>query len=366
MTDVSLNKAKRSISELEKRYAGFNAPGFRVKIDGADVTPSGMAISSLMVETTSTKEADVVTFAVNNAFDAEKSEFLWLGEQLALGKELEVHLGYVDKLEPVFYGFITSVKVVVGLDGTPELQVTALDLSFKLMRGRTFRAYADKKISDIVKAIGHEHGLSCKVDDTQLVIPMLMRSPQSDFQFLHDLAQSINYEFLVVGKTLYFRKKNRDKDPFIELRFGMHLARVEIEHNLSEQVTQVQVRGWDVKEQKPIEAVSNKVDKIGSNSRTGPDLLKAMLGNAEEVYHLNVKDRNEAQILADAVMNERALRLVTGEAECLGIPELRAGRYIKLEGLGERLNQIYYVSRAVHRIDESGYTTTFTFQGNAV
>ena len=234
------------------------------------------------------------------------------------------------------------------------------------MRGRSAKTYVNKKISDVVREIGQEHGAnSFEIDPTTKQIPVLSTKPENDYQFLHELAQSINYEFFVVGKTLYFRKKNENKTPLMTMEWGKHLIRFNVEQNLADQVTKVKVRSWDPKNRKVIEATSSQVKRIGSNSKTGPDLLKTM-GNFEEVLYLNVADAQEATARADAALNERAMKLVTGEAECIGIPEIRAGRYIRLEGLGKRLNQPYYISRARHTIDDSGYTTEFTVQGNAV
>jgi hypothetical protein len=367
MTSVSLGTDKVTFEELERKYRNFMGPGYRLKIGDVDVVRRGMAVANLKVETTATQEADVVTFSVANAYDAIKRDFAWLDDLLVLGKELEVQLGYADKLLPVFYGYITAVNVTFADDGTPEIQVTGMDMSFKFMRGRTVKAWANQKISDIVRGIAQAHRVpKCVVDDTAQPIPVLMRKPQNDYQFLQDLAQSINYEFFIVGQTLYFRRKNTNKNPLTTLEWGKHLMKIAIEQNLSEQVTKVRVRGWDAKNQQPINEASSQVNRIGSNSRTGADLLKSLGGEFEEVLYLNVSDPSEARKLAEAAMNERALRLVTGEAECLGIPEIRAGRYIRLEGLGKRMSQPYYIIKATHAIDDSGYVTSFTFQGNAV
>jgi len=366
MTKVTLGTEKVTFDELEKKYHHFLGPSYILDIGGTNAVKRGMAISNLTVETTATQEADVVTFSIVNAYDPVNRKFDWFDDLLVLGKEIEVHVGYVDKLRPIFYGYITAINVTFERDGSPEIQVTGMDMSFRFMRGRTVKSWANRKITDIVKDIAQSHGVTdLKVTPTDKTFTVLMRKPQNDYQFLHDLAQSINYEFFIVGKTLYFRPKNTDKTPLTTLQWGKHLMNVSIEQNLSEQVTSVSVRGWDAKQQQTVLVTSREVDRIGTNTRTGIDLLKR-IGDFEEVLYLNVDDRQEAYNLAKAALNERALRLVTGEASCVGIPEIRAGRYIRLDGLGKNMNQIYYISKATHRIDESGYETSFTFQGNAV
>src|SRR5690606_41371777 len=131
-----------------------------------------------------------------------------------------------------------------------------------------------------------------------------------------------------------------------------------VEQNIADQVTKVIVRSWDPKTQKVIEASTDSVNKIGTNSKTGSDLLKT-LGTFEEYIYVNAEDAQDAKTKAEAVMNERAMKLVTGTGECIGLPEIRAGRYIKLDGLGSRLSQPYYIVSATHTIDDSGFVTDF-------
>jgi hypothetical protein len=363
----TLEKRKYTFNELEQKYREFRGPATRVVVDGKDIKLShGIEVSNLTLETTSTQEADVLRFSIPGAYDQTAREFRWLNNLMELGKTVKAHLGYGDQLHEVFYGYITSVGVSYSNNGSAELQVTAMDPSFLLMRGRKFRSFLNKKVSDFVKEIADSYALKAEINDTNTAIPVFLRKPQSDFQFLHELALSVNYEFFIVGDKLYFRKKGSEQTPFATLQLGVHLMSVSVEQNLSEQVAKVRVRSWDEKEQRMIDAHTSQVNRIGENTKTGPDLISALSGELEEVLYVNALDKTSARNLASAILNERALRLVSGEAECIGIPEIRSGRYVKLEGLGKRLNQIYYINRATHIFDDNGYVTNFTFQGNAV
>ncbi|OMF21931.1 hypothetical protein BK133_27585 [Paenibacillus sp. FSL H8-0548] len=366
MSNLKLGTEKHTFDELETKYRNFIAPGFKLLINDKDAVREGMAITSLSVETTTSQESDTITFTIVNAYNLISRDFQWLDQLLVLGTSIEVHMGYTDRMTPMFFGYITSVNVEFLRGEAPKLKVTGMDLSFKMMRGRNAKTWSNKKISDVVKEIGQKYGAnSFVIDATTKVIPSFPKKPGNDYQFLQDLAQSLNYEFYIVGKTLYFRKKNVNKTPLMTLSWGKHLMHFNLEQNIADQVTKVTVKSWDAKNQQIIEASSTSVSKIGSNSKTGPDLLKP-LGDFEEFLYLNAEDTQDAKEKAEAAMDERAMRLLSGDAECLGLPEVRAGRYIKLDGLGKRLNQPYYIKSATHTIDESGYTTRFRVQGNAV
>ncbi len=366
MSNIKVGNETFTFDQLEKKYRNFIAPAFKLLISNKDAVREGMAITSLSVDTKSSGESDIVTFTISNAYNLIKRDFMWLDKLLVLGKTIEVHLGYTDRLTPVFFGYITAVDVKFPKGGTPELTVTGMDLTFKMMRGRNTKTWSNKKISDIVREVGQLHGANqFVIDATNKQFPKLPKKPENDYQFLQDLALSLNYECFVVGKTLYFRRKHKSKKPLLTLAWGKHLLSFDVEYNLAEQVTKVHVKSWDSKTQKVIEASSDSVNKIGTNSKTGADLLRT-LGQFEEHLLINAEDMQDAKTKAEAAMNERAMKLVTGNGECIGLPEIRAGRYIQLDGLGSRLNQTYYIKSATHTIDESGYTTHFEVQGNAV
>jgi len=341
------------------------APAAEVKLHGQDAEQTGIAVSEVRVITSVTDDTDtaVVTFA--NAYDEVERSLQWYS-LYKLGNNLEIALGYKDKLTTVFSGYITSVQFRYPRSGTPEVVVTGMDASFKLMRGQKIRTWANKKVSDVVKEIAKEHGLTADVDDTGAQVPFIAQGHRTDFRFLQDMALAHNYEFFIVGKKLYFRKRFKSKTPILTLKYMHHLREFSLEHNLAEQVARVEVHGWDVKQQKEMVGSSGDVDKINSHSKTGANVLSSIGTNYVEHIYANPSSQGEANTLAKSIMNGRALRLVSGEGEVVGLPELRAGVFVKVEGLGKELDEAYYVPRATHLFDSSGYVTQFQVQGNAI
>lgn len=366
MSQIPFSSDTYSFDELEKRYRKFIAPGFKLLINNRDAVREGMAITSLSVESTTSQETDTVTFTVSNAYNLITRDFKWLGTLLVPATTIEVHLGYTDRMTPLFFGYITSIHIEFQNGESPQLTVTCMDLSFKMMRSRQAKTWSNKKVTDVVKELGQAYGANhFVIDATNKKIPSFPKKPENDYQFLQKLAQSLNYECFIVGKTLFFRKKNKSKTPLMTLSWGKHLKHFSVEQNIADQVTKVTARSWEPANQKVIEASSTGVSKLGTNSRTGPDLMRT-LGDFEEILYVNAEDSQDAKEKAEAAMNERGLQLVTGHGECIGLPEIRAGRYIKLDGLGKRLNQPYYITSATHTINQSGYTTRIRVQGNAV
>ena len=54
---------------------------------------------------------------------------------------------------------------------------------------------------------------------------------------------------------------------------------------------------------------------------------------------------------------------VSGGGECIGIPELIPGRYLKVDGGDELTNGTYFLSKVIHRVQWGQYTTAFEIKG---
>lgn len=366
MAELSLDNKSCEFDTLAKKYRDFYAPFFKVFVDGRDLVTDGVGITSVKVDT-SVETADAFSFDVCNAYDPVKKDFDWIDQYFSIGKNVEIKMGYTDKLETVFIGLITSVKFEFPPDNNPKVVVAGMNVAFKMMKGVKSRSWTEKKHSEVASTIAKEYVAKTEVDDTGVVYALIEQSRTTDYQFLSWMAQENNYEFFIVGKTVYFRKPHKNKTPVITLELGKNLRNLSIEIDIADQSAEIVARGYDEKKKEEIEGKSKAVNKLGSGSKTGPSILKEICGsNTKDYIYLNATSKEDAEGKATAVLNERAMKLISGSGESLGLPEIRAGKYIKLAGIGRNLSQVYYIRSATHTISDSGYFTTFTIGGNAV
>jgi phage protein D len=73
-----------------------------------------------------------------------------------------------------------------------------------------------------------------------------------------------------------------------------------------------------------------------------------------------VADEAEAKRVAADRLRDIAHEMVTGTGSTVGLPDLRAGRRLSIDGLGVRFNGRYFVTGTTHTLDDSGYVTQFT------
>ena len=363
---IKFDTTTYTMQALETKYRNFFSPAFDISIDGQSFTLQNIAVSLLKVDTTTEARADSFTFVVDNAYDAVARQFKWIGSLIEVGKTCTIKMGYTDKLETVFDGIITGISLDYPADGTPIATVQGMDRSFLMMRSVKSNLWLNKKVSDVVKIIGGKYGLQMQVDDTGTPKPTIEQLKTSDFHFLKSLAEETHHDFFVIGQKLYFRKPNPSAAPVITLMYGKNLRSYSTSVDISNQVSQVIVRGTDPKTRVPFQATSQTVSIIGTNGKTGKDIMAALSSHLVETVYSDVTTQAAAQALANSMLNEKAMDLVTGQGECIGIPEMRAGRHIKLEGLGPKFNQKLVLSGVVHTIDDRGFLTTFNVEGNAI
>jgi phage protein D len=362
---TKLGTTTYELSALEIKYGNYMAPYCEVLLDGTKI-PDTIAITSVRVETSIESTADSFSIRIADAYDLEESQIKWL-DKFKLGLAIEIKLGYVDKCSSVFSGYITSVVADIPDGEPPGIIVRGLDLSYSMMKGTKSRSWNEKKYSDIVTEIAGEHGATAQVDATTTLFPFIAQSRIDDFHFIQYLATLVNYDFFFVGKNLYFRKPNTETSPVVTLKYGTSIRHLSIDMNLADQITGVKVRGWDSKELKLFEGISGTITKLGGGSKTGADIMKTVgSGKFDEYIYTNVSSADEANSYASAVLGRRSMKLVTGSGECVGFPEMQAGRYAKLEGLGKSLNGLYYLTAVTHNLDGDGYFTRFQIGRNAL
>ena len=58
------------------------------------------------------------------------------------------------------------------------------------------------------------------------------------------------------------------------------------------------------------------------------------------------------------------MEYIFGDGICTGEPKIKAGKVIKISGLGKTVSGSYYVSGCAHILNSSGYKTHFEVKRN--
>ncbi len=354
----------------EPTLDGLLVPNFEVSINGSPLETEVQAHIAGVTVDTSVEWPGMFVIELTGS-NTLPDEHQWVDDQalFAFGHAVEVKLGYEQKPETLIKGEITALEPEFSHDRLPRLIVRGYDRRHRLLRGRKTRTFVQQKDSDIAAQLASEAGLTGETTDSQVTHDYVLQANQTDLEFLAERARRIEYEVVVEDKNLLFRPVANAESEVLTLTMLDGLLEFSPRLTSAGQVSEVSVRGWSVKEKQEITGkagIGDEVSAMGGAS-SGGKLAEGAFGAAPEVIASHpTLTQAEADQMAKARFNHLSLGLIAGEGICLGRPDLRAGKVIKLEGLGTRFSGLYYVTTAVHRYSsQRGYRTHFCVRRNA-
>lgn len=358
------------LAAASESLGAFYVPAFTVKVGGQELTHE-LAIGVSQVEVDLTLGgAGRFSFTVVETYDIEKRAFVGgrgqpVLELLTFGATVEIGIGYGDhaRLTPMIRGTITEISTSFSETGTPELSVAGYDNLFPMTLGKRSQGWANVTDSDVVSLLAHEHNLTTSIEPTKEKHAKIEQNQESDVEFVKKLAERNHYEFYIDDKgALRFGPPQDRGDGVVALRWGEGLLNFKPEANLAAQVSSVEVYGWDPQAKKQIvgKAVAGE-ESGGEASRDGGGKTLRQATGKGAVLQLRqpVFTEAEARRRAQAVLNDHAKRFLTGEAESVGLPELRPDRNVAIGNLGAPFSKTYYIEQTTHKADSNGYRTRF-------
>jgi phage protein D len=345
-------------------------PDFDVIINGSPLPTEAEAYIAGVTVDESVELPSMFTLEVTSS-DEQTQEAQWVNDQnlFAIGNVVEIKLGYVDDLETVLIGEITAWEPQFVFNRLPSLTVRGYDRRHRLQRGRKTRTFVQQKDSDIASQIAREAGLTAQAEDSATVHDYILQANQTDLDFLHERASRIQYEVVVEDKTLFFRPVGNAQGEVLILTMDDDLLEFYPRLSSAGQVGEVTVRSWSPKDKKELVGQAQAGDEVSTmgGQESGAALVEGAFGAAIELLSAHpVATQAEADQLAKARFNHLVLDLISGEGVCWGRTDLRAGKVITIDGVGQRFSGQYYVPAVVHRyLPQRGYQTHFTVRRNA-
>ena len=177
---------------------------------------------------------------------------------------------------------------------------------------------------------------------------------ESDYEFIVKAAKKFNYEFFIDRGTVYFRKAKPDKAPVAELKAGAGILHFSIEYSMTGIIGSVEARAMDPGEGKTI-SYSSKLNQTISTGNKAKSLIK---DSKKVLIDPSIATSTQAESRVASLMEQMSYRLGNLEAECIGIPELLPGRFLRISGLDAPADNDFYLTTVIHEYrDETGYLT---------
>ncbi len=358
-------------------YSGqdFYVPYFQVKVAGR---PQGQDVVRDILQVSykdNIAEIDSFDITINN-WDAQTRAFKYSDADLFNpGKELELWMGYYgkDKLRLMVRGQITALRPAFPSGGGSTLAISGLNVLHKLRTKQESHSYESKTDSEIATEIAGRLGIDIKTDSApdEKRFDFLFQDNQYDIIFLMERARRIGYDLFVdeqgqnghAGQPLLrFGRSLQVRQVSYQLTYGRSLIEFKPDLTTANQVGEVTVRGWDPVNKKKIEqtAKRSEISVKGVGAAGGQAAIEQSFNQRQEIVATKpIESDTEAKTLALRTLEENAKDMVKGSGSTVGLPDLRAGSVVQIDGLGKRFSGRYFVTSSTHAIGDGGYTTQF-------
>lgn len=355
------------------REGDFYVPAFEVRIRGRRLNRTVINDVLSLEYTDDLKAIDRFSMTINN-WDADRRGFKYSDDDLFLPKaEIEIDIGYLPAdLHRVITGQITDMQVSFPATGQSVLTVSGLNKLDELRNEQRSQVFENMTDSAIARQVVGPLDLPLRTDPAaearEEQHEFVFQNNQYDLLFLKDRARRIGYELVVEESTggdpqLYFGPSDSiSQRPEYQLTYGRTLIDFSPQLSTARQVGTVRVQAWDRRNKRTITAEARRADLrtqgVGSSGQQSS--IDASLSQRVEVIADHpVRSQREAELLAQETLEKTAKEMVKGSGTVVGLPKLRAGGVVVLDGLGTRFSGRYFVTKTVHSIGDGGYTTKF-------
>lgn len=301
------------------------------------------------------------------------------------GTRADLYFGYRDegKLALIMEGEVISISTAFPAASRPVATVRAVD---RFQRGlqkvwvETNLDGTDKEIADSLCRRYSEPRLSpvwAPIEEEGAVL----KNVQIDGALYDEIAQRAQrYGLQMATRTspggqvqLHLFRPGADNDsPVAHFAWGKTLVSFTPTMSAAAAVERVICRGTDptAKGAARTISVSRTWSDIGLDEGAlggpGEGIGEALRGMCEVIKPDDVRTEADAIRAAERHLRKLAEELITGDGVSIGLPELRAGRLVTLDGLGTRFSGNYRLTKTVHTFGASGYTTRFSARKEVV
>jgi Rhs element Vgr protein len=285
------------------------------------------------------------------------------------GNEVEIKLGYDQKLSLVFEGIILkhSISIKEGFQKRKSkslLIIDCADKAVKLKNSHTTTIFKDKTDNQIIaNIIQNVPGLSSNIEATSFQHTLLSKYNSNDWDFILDRAKLNGLLVLNSNNSIIIKDpKLSSLTPQVKILNGEGTLLFEAALNADNQYNKITFSSQDVFKDEVFSKTGTEPNEIVTNT-TNPATkisVNTSASNVEFNFPFDV-DPNELKVLADAITKISRLQRLSGKAKFKGVLNVDLDTAVALSGFGKRFDGNVYITGVQHEIEEGKIQTEIQF-----
>lgn len=281
-------------------------------------------------------------------------------DQFIPGKKIEIKLGYRSQEETVFKGIVIKHSAKIRKAGS-FLIVECRDEAVKMTSGLKSAYFEDKKDSEILEDIIGKYGLQNDVEATTTTLKEVVQFDSTDWDFMMCRAEANGQFVMVEDGKIIIAKPDTGQEPVVTATFGSTMLEFDAEIDARMQSPGIKAQSWNATDQEIIEAEANEPATTNNGNLTPATLADVLGGEAHALRHGGKLSSPELQVWADAQLLRERLAKVRGRAKFQGFGEVKPGKVIDVQGVGERIQGKVFVAAVRHSFSGGNWETDVQF-----
>src|SRR6185369_13105744 len=325
-----------------------------ITIDGTELAPAiDQQIASVtVIDRLRMPDAFVIVFR-------DPSQGILSKAKVKIGADVKIKTTApgTEKEDVLISGEVTSIEAEYDLLGARAV-VRGYDKLHRLSAGRNTKTWTNVTYGDVAQEIVAAAGLSISVGSTGGPKDHVIQGNVSDLDFLYQLAHRTGFDLYIDEDTVHFKKPTKaskapgagkldSKNPK-QLVWGHNLLEFRARVSAVAQVSDVKVRGWDVKKRDAVIGKASAKTDSASLSMSPKQLASKVGGETMIVTDRPVADQRSADDLAAAVADQVASAAYEATASVIGSPALRAGVAVTVSRVDKSLAGDWVITTARH------------------
>lgn len=330
----------------------------KILIDGDEI-PGTYQIKTIQISK-SVNKIPTAKLAILDGDAAERDFKASNAAHFVPGKEIMITAGYHSDEATIFKGILIKQTIKIR-NNQSILLVEAKDKAVKMTLRRKSNYYYDMSDSDILEGLISAHGLEADVASTQGSHPELVQYDVTDWDFMLLRLQANGFLCLVDDGKVSLKKPDLAAEEIETVTFGATLLEFDAELDARTQVPKVISKAWNTAAQQLVE-IEGADPSLGTNGNISSSDLASLLDEGEVVLrHGGNKKEGNLQAWANAKWTYQQMAKSRGRMKFQGIPSVKPGTCLLLEGVGERFNGKVFVTAVNHELTEGNWTIDAQF-----